>query len=110
MDILNCELCLHAVPASSAITVQVAQFSDYVQEMKQEDQGGNKFVKEFEVSHCTSIHTYLYILMELSLHFLPQDLDNIPQAVCNVARLPHNKPHNRFKNIYPCKDAYCWLN
>ena len=60
MDFINCELCLHAVPASSAITVQVAQFSDYVHEMQQEDQGGNKFVKEFEVSDRTS--TYLHTL------------------------------------------------
>ena len=53
------ECCLCAVPASSAITVQVAQFSDYVNEMQQENQGGNKFVKEFEVSHCTCTCTYL---------------------------------------------------
>ena len=54
------ECCLCAVPASSAITVQVAQFSDYVQEMQQEDQGGNKFVKEFEVSDRAS--TYVHTL------------------------------------------------
>ena len=44
-----------------------------------------------------------------------QALGKLPTPPSTVAVLPHNKAHNRFKNIYPCEllgvcDKYKWKN
>ena len=86
-----CRICF-ILTKGGAEAIPVNAFPDYLKNMMRK---GNKTLEyEYEVSSIM----LLFSPIIGSIQRLEDDLK--PES--NVARLPHNIPKNKFKNIFPC--------
>ena len=124
-------LSIFTFPVPVIDPVSTERFPEYVRDMLYGEE--NKLKTEFlvraplwssfyfskDIVPCTNIaNVWLFMFYPRGMwcddsHMLclhTQALAKLPQPPSTVAVLPHNKPHNRFNNIYPCEPLSLSLN
>ena len=92
--------CLAVADRMNPITVD--SFRDHVNMMHDERDKG--FEAEYQVTHQLHSHSVSTLCVrDISSPLSHQSFGSEPLATHEIAKRPHNRPKNRFANIFPCE-------